>query len=253
MHAPWRSTSAGTEEHNHGYQTILNRIHFLQNNDIPFGVISVIHGGNCSNAREYVDFLVAERISSVSLNVEFNCGLSLDPDLIARMTAFFCDLYDEIKSQNVHVQVREIRDIIGYLTNREVIQTCWRHRDCGSTYFGIDVRGCVYRYCDKFMAHGNDEMKLGRLGESTLRDLLQTEDRSCWRHLVAVDRFCEQCSIQQYCKGGCVFERYLLLRNNGSLQHAGEALSCCLRRKLVEHIARDFRCREDRSMVPFVE
>lgn len=209
-------------------QKVLDNIHLLNSNNIPYGVISVITNQHTASADDLYNFCVENEIHDLSLNYCYNAE-SDDTVSNELLAPFVTRLFDLYYNGSFELNVREFNEAIarklGYCT--DTCATCDRN-NCGQ-YLAFDVDGNIY-FCD------TEYKKSTALGNIRKESLYQILDSFKYLEMVYKCRnvyhdFCKKCKWVSMCGGGC--HRY----DTKCGQEFGHNYFCTTHKALCMHIS----------------
>ena len=195
----------------------ISGISMLRRNNIKFGTIAVINGGNIDYLNEIYDYFLKSRLN-VNLNCVFLHGRMTNP--LNRSYAIYPDEYVEKMNSlfNKWLFDSDCYSIVNpyYDTIRTIIDaphSC-EYTSCLYKFISIDYKGDVFpcgRFDDKMLCMGN-------IYSNSVHELFASDSYNKLV-LAAIDRRnkCRSsCNIYNYCAGGCNFNAHLSgdIRNN---------------------------------------
>lgn len=209
------------------YDQVMKGIRLLQQNDMAFGIISVVSGEFATQpgiARRILEHHVSIGAKFVDIHPAFTpqdtsgdsaeCNMSRD-----QYTNFMTELaYAWAQSTNPDLRLRCIEDLIQNLTNEKSL-SCFAGGFCTSIV-GIDPSGAVSPCTRPF----NDLYTFGNAGQMTVNEL---EEQPSYKKFVADEGYgqhiTKHCEWSSLCgQGNCPHERF----TDGKQDPAGKHIFC---------------------------
>ena len=208
---------------------VLDNIRKLNDNGIPFGIISVITNEHTKDPQKMYDFCVENNIHDLSLNYCYSPdteGSVLNENLIP----FVEKLFDLYFSGSYDLNVREFNEFIakqlGYSTD-----TCDRS-NCGQ-YMAFDYLGNAF-FCDSEYDKGTS---VGNIKSQSLYQIVDSFDylEKIYNCRKVFNEYCRSCRYLSFCGGGC--HRYDLKSENTYTHN----YFCDTHKALIDHIGNRLR------------
>ncbi len=209
------------------YDRVMEGIRLLQDNNIPFGIISVVSTEFLDTpgiAKKILDHHISIGVQYIDIHPAFTpkdtsgssaeCNVSRD-----QYTSFMTELtYAWAQSSNPELRLRCIEDLIQNLTD-EKSKSCFAGGFC-TNIIGIDPSGAVSPCTRPF----NDIFTFGNAGDMTISEL---EEQPSFKKFVADEAYGQHitktCEWSVLCgQGNCPHERF----TDGKQDPAGEHIYC---------------------------
>lgn len=179
---------------------VLENIQLLNQNNISYGIISVITNSHLNYAKEMYDFCIKNDIHNLSLNYCYNDDSDDSVDT-KELVFFLKELFDLYFNGDYELNIREFNEsiakILGYCS--DTCATCSRE-NCGQ-YMSFDSYGNIF-FCDNAYDKNN---AIGNLYNSSLYDIIDSS-----RYLTEIiksrrnyEENCKNCSLSFVCGSGC--------------------------------------------------
>lgn len=192
------------------YSRTMQGIRHLKENNIPFGVIAVVHEANIERPEEFYDFFCNLGCDNLSINIEEIEGVNTQTNQIVedKVSHFWRRLFIAQQSNPV-LRIREFDSSFRYLesvlSNTNESEGGLFEEDLFPT---VAWNGDVYLLSPEF--GGYKDFVVGNLSHSSLTDILTAGRES--QYVVdfekGVKECKEQCAYYQACGGGYASNKY---------------------------------------------
>jgi uncharacterized protein len=204
---------------------VMKAINLLKENNIDFGVLSVITEDLAREPQSFFEFCLAEEIFEVGFNPYITDTRWLSANEFADFNIRLFDLWYDLN--NPDFRIREFADIIARIFGRRG-NSC-ENEHCFGTHLSIDVNGDIYA-CDILI--GNSDMYLGNAKEMNLDEVVTSSKYNRLKQLSAISlKACVKCRFYHVCQGGCMYRRYIEHK-----RLPGKDIYCSAKKKLISHI-----------------
>ncbi|EKV01337.1 arylsulfatase regulator (Fe-S oxidoreductase) [Leptolyngbya sp. PCC 7375] len=234
LHDRHRKTRKGIGSH----AATLRGIRLLQQNQIPFRVITVLTQDSLDYPDEIFQFFLDHKISHVGFNVEEIEGIhrasSLQQEGTTERFRKFLQRWWELTKANIDpsISLREFEKIGSFIYHNKRI-----HRNDQTTPFeivSIDTKGNFSTFSPELLSMPSPEYGdfiLGNLKYDTFESVCNTEkfQRLYEAISIGVEQCRQSCQYFGFCGGGAPSNKYY---ENGAFQST-ETMNCCLHQQAV--------------------
>lgn len=179
---------------------VLKNLRLLDDNNISYGVLSVITNEHYGNEQSFYKFFTDNGIKNIGLCYCFNPddGFIVDNQ---KLSSFLIGLFDLYFYGKAEINIREFNDAIRRLiSGRHTCCTNSKRASCGS-YISITPHGEIL-FCDEYDLKKHSY--LGDFSRTGLENALCSEEYTviCNRCQMVLDK-CKSCSVNDVCGSGC--------------------------------------------------
>lgn len=187
------------------FQSIINGIKILKDENVDFNILTVLHENNINKASELMEFYQSEDFRYVQFIpcMDFN---SQDINKPGRFLItpkeygdFLCEAFDFWYNDGYPVISERFFDNMLAVYLHQEAELCTHRKSCPKTVL-FEQNGNAYP-CDFFI---HEDYSLGNIGQSSLRDILNhsTYDEFLSKKTTLAPK-CENCEYLNLCYGGC--------------------------------------------------
>jgi uncharacterized protein len=193
------------------FDRVLNNMLILKKLKISFGILATVSKYNVKDAKDLYAFCkeyeVPLKVSSLypSGNAITNIdSLSISPDEYAD---FLIEMAEMWMSDSSPVEVDTLESILGnVLEHSKYPAACPFSSNCHVNFLAIGPTGDLYPCC---LFQGFEDYKYGNIHQLSIADIPNT---NVWKKLKRrvnyINEVCCDCSIKNYCNGGCPFNAF---------------------------------------------
>lgn len=215
------------------FNTVLRKIHLLQNENIKFGVIMSINRNHINTAKELYDFLAKEKLQCNIRPVFAKDSKTVNVLSAEEFVQFWCELFDIwLSDEEKRVDSWQIQEFVQEICKLKIpdyrVKSCECSPNCFENFVSLDVRGNLYA-CNRLYGipqfyYGNIRTtEIGNINRK-IKDITDTRKK-------AIEKKCGQCNFYTNCYGGCPAEAYDMY---GSLEEISQF--CMIRQAIYEHV-----------------
>ena len=179
---------------------IFSKINMLNDLKCNYGILSVITNSHKGCAKEYYEFIKANKIKSVGLCYCFDPigNFSIDNEILSD---FLIELFDLYFFGTYKFRIREFDGVITKCLGHQTHNCNFRCREACGNYFSIFPNGEVH-FCDAYEYKG---YSLGNIIKSDFSQILASDTlNTILSSLVKnYNNNCKSCPILNLCGGGC--------------------------------------------------
>ncbi len=221
-----------TKNNRGSFRRVLKGIETLRRHDIDPGIIQTVVSQNSAETTRNFHFLVKE-LKCAHLGVNFfvdqdgvnaeMIGCSVTNKDMEKIMRDYFELW--LQCDDPQLRIREIDNIICGVTGKRATTCIW-NGSCAN-FICLNFNGNVYPFCDRMS--NRDDLIIGNLGKSSLREILNSRGRI--KHIEAVNELpedCLNCKWLNACRNGCPSQRTEGL--------AGRYIFCDARKALFEYV-----------------
>lgn len=197
------------------YERVLRGMEKLRENQVPFGISSVITTKNIDAVEDLMNLCAKFDVASLKLDVFMPFGYGQELDLAPTNLQFF-ELSKKIlhwmiehnsKENVIPLYEKNLQGIVHNVVNVGIRGGMCSSSPCGAgvEHFGLSQNGDVY-ICDTF--YSSDQYIMGNLYESSLFQMWEKStilSKFQTPHFERVEK-CSKCDINLVCFGGCPSE-----------------------------------------------
>lgn len=193
------------------YDLAMNGLRLLQEYQIPYDILCVVHAGNVGHPLEVYRFFKSVGAAYLGFLplVEFRTDGGGPSERTVPAEAygdFLCTLFDEWLNEDIgRIRVQIIEETVGTALGQEQ-GLCIFRPTCGDIPV-VEHAGDFY-CCDHFV---DAEHRPGNIRDTALVDLLESPLQRAFGQAKKdrLPRFCRDCGVLAMCHGGCPKDRFL--------------------------------------------
>ena len=177
---------------------IIKNIELLNQNNIPFGVLSVISDIHDKKAKELYDFYLENNIKSIGLLKNFSRDYTVNNIILGD---FLIDLFDLFYYGETELDIREFNNAILNILSEDGCGVCSMsyRKSCGN-YFTVATNGDVH-FCDDKIEASESLINIDNndISDIFIQEKFLEKKRNCQKFL----KKCIDCDVYSICRGGC--------------------------------------------------
>lgn len=223
------------------FENVMKGIKVLNDNDISFGIISVINRENAKKMNEMLDFFIENKIYSLSFSPLRKYGrgkddidLFLDDETLFNAYTILLEkiiLHNKTHNKSEWLHERVLTTIVKQIYFNQRHFMCMQS-PCGAgrRMLGFDYNGDVY-ICDNFI--GDEDFKIGSVYDGNLKDMLfnsEVRKKALSRQKENLVR-CKDCVWRGLCGGLCYASDYY-----SGARGVEETEVCLFYKKIIPYI-----------------
>jgi len=179
---------------------VLDNVNKLQEKKIKLGILSVITEEHVGHAKEYMDFIEENRLTSPGFcycyNPQDDCSIDQK-----RLAEFLCDAFDIYYNSYTSFRIREFDNILTGIYGRHA-GTCTAkcRQECGS-FMTLSPNGNV-GFCD---AYEENSYVVGNMNTDSVESIIAGEKYQETKilYMTARNNKCANCDFLNICGCGC--------------------------------------------------
>ncbi len=207
------------------FDKVFNAITLLKEQNVPYGILTVITSELSKNPKKIFDFFVSNELKNVNFIPFTTPSNWLSPDEYTNFLIQFFDLWYKLDDPTFYI--RDFVNILARIFGNE--SNLCEYSNCFGNYLGLDTNGDIYM-CDLLI--GNSDFLLSNIMESSLQNILSSEKYKKMKLIASKNApSCQTCLYFMICTGGCMYRRYLA---TNSLP--GKDIYCSSRKSLISHM-----------------
>lgn len=195
------------------FDRVISGIRTLQDSNIPFGALAVIHSGNVGYPDRLYNFFVSQGIHSFSTNPCYKtkentngvklADFSISPTEYAKFLIKLLDLW--LDADDPKIDIWNIREPVKLLLGGKS-RVCPLSTEYCTKMFTVEPNGDIYG-CDCF--YPSKSFKMGNIVHDSLDQVISSAAFVAYRTATKIPSHCKRCDIYQLCRGSCSWARYL--------------------------------------------
>ncbi|MFX0114027.1 MAG: radical SAM protein [Candidatus Hodarchaeota archaeon] len=213
LHNKYRMDKCGRPTFNR----IAESIEMLQDDNLPFGLLSVVTADTPSYCEKFFHFLIEWDISRINFLPRID---STTQKNVHAYSKFMRDFFDLWLAYDAPFSVLTFQDILEQLSGKQG-RYCYFTEKCRKFIF-IDTLGRIFP-CDRFM--DDERYYIGKISSSSF-EMVESAPIGLQKKL---PKACSGCKVQHICSGGCP-----ALIDPAT----GRDFYCSARKALIQHIIR---------------
>ena len=186
------------------FHTIMDKLAFLQQSGIPFGIL-VSAGKHLIDHEEELYRFVSDNHITCNIHAVFetnkNDNIMSPKEYISFWSTLFDYWFDDISGNVETKQFPTFADILLQMLKRDILpRGCLFRDDCMKNFIALDVFGNLYM-CNRL--YGIEQYKYGNIRELNLDSLTKKIIGIMEKRNYAIQKKCSNCKYYQMCHGGC--------------------------------------------------
>ncbi len=204
--------SARVDKSNRGtFDKVLDNMLMLKELKVSFGILATVSKYNIKKAGDLYNFCkkhaIPLKVSSLYASgnaIDNISALSISSEQYAE---FLIELAEMWMNDPAPVEVKTLESILGNVLEHGKYPTaCPFSSNCHTSFLAIGPTGDLYPCC---LFQGFEDYKYGNICQLSIADIPST---NVWKKLKArvdyINKVCSDCSIKDYCNGGCPFNAF---------------------------------------------
>lgn len=218
------------KNNNSSYDKIIDGLQRAKAKKIDVGILMSITNDNLVYVKEIFEYCRSNKftfgINPITSDLHSQHTTEVTPDNYLQICLELFDLW--FYQKDYSIQVNPGFGISRLILSQNRLSDCSNCENCQNHFLSIGPEGDVYP-CNRF--YGVEEYKLGNLLKEEIISILSNSKRQYLLSRTATKiKKCLNCSIAQYCNGGCMHHA---LVHNGSLYSSDHL--CEVYRGLIDH------------------
>ena len=229
------------------FELVKKRIKLLNENNVPYGVLSVITNDTVkTEPTDWLKAVVDLGIKAIGLQIcyqDFFWGdienTYLCMDWINKLFQAQAQYNQRTDKENCIV-IRESLYLYHLLRETTVRYTSCHNSSvvCSDYLLTVDMNGDVYGYCDAFMGtnDGDESFLLGNVAEDEFETIFLSEKYKNVRKIMLQGKLeCQNCDVVNFCNGGCSLFKGRMVKN-GRLIPFSHNNYCVIQKRLFSYL-----------------
>jgi uncharacterized protein len=187
------------------FDRVMRGVDYLRRHGVDFNILTVLHRGNITKAKELIDFYEQEGFGYVQFIpcMDFRSQEVGEPGTYEitheEYGQFLCEAFDYWYNDGTpRISIRFFDNMLSVYTGREA--ELYVHRSGCGNMLVLEQNGDAYP-CDFYI---HDGWKLGNVAEHSLAELLAHPARKTFLDMKpALPEVCRSCEYKRLCHGGC--------------------------------------------------
>lgn len=218
------------------FNTVMNKIHLLKDNNIRFGVIMSVGKEHIGSEKELYNFIGKENLSC-----DLRPVFASDEDSVSKVmndeeySNFFNRLFDIWFDDDKRIVRTHGISELYHILKEELVPSyrdhlCSNSDNCFRNFISLDVDSNLYS-CNRL--YGVNDFYYGNLKNISMDEVMKKADALLEKRNKAINKECSSCDRLSRCHGGCIAESYDVYKD---IEHK---TSMCKSKELIRnHVKR---------------